>query len=174
MHVAFRAITPADVEAIVAWRYPAPYEFYNWDPTDDPAELLDSVVTCVVADDDAGSLVGFVCFGLAGQVPGGHQAGLYEEPLLDIGLGLRPDLTGRGLGLSFVCATLTLAREGLRPAGFRLSVAAFNERAIRVYERAGFVRGERFLSPVRGVETPFLLMRRQNGRSCEFEQVPTT
>jgi [ribosomal protein S18]-alanine N-acetyltransferase len=163
MRFAFRAITAADVEAIIAWRYPAPYQFYDWDPGDDPAELLDPAVQCVVADDDNGVLAGFACFGTGGQTPGGRRAGLYDEPLLDLGLGLRPDLTGRGLGLGFVNAALEVGQERFRPAGFRLSVASFNERAIRVYERAGFVRGECFLSPVRGVETEFLLMRRVNG-----------
>jgi RimJ/RimL family protein N-acetyltransferase len=163
MHFAFRAITPADVAAIAAWHYPAPYDFYDWDPANDPAELLDPLVGCVVADDDDGTLAGFVCFGAAGQTPGGCRAGLYDEPLLDIGLGLRPDLTGRGLGLGFVRAALEIGQERIRPSGFRLSVAAFNERAIRVYERAGFVYGERFLSPVGRDETAFLLMRRPNG-----------
>jgi ribosomal-protein-alanine N-acetyltransferase len=167
MHFAFRAITAADVETIVAWRYPAPYEFYDWDPADDPAELLDPLVGCVVADDNEAALAGFVCFGTAGQTPGGRRAGLYDEPLLDVGLGLRPDLTGRGLGLGFVNAALAIGQERFRPAGFRLSVAAFNARALRVYERAGFVRGESFLSPAAGVETAFLLMRRPNGRSPE-------
>jgi ribosomal-protein-alanine N-acetyltransferase len=174
MHFAFRAITPADVEAIVAWRYPAPYDFYDWDPADDPAELLDPLVGCVVADDDASKLSGFVCFGTGGQTPGGRRAGLYDEPLLDLGLGLRPDLTGRGFGRGFVDAALAVGQERFRPPGFRLSVATFNERAIRVYVRAGFVRGDQFFSPVGGVETAFLLMRRPNGRSPEPNQTPAT
>lgn len=177
MRFAFRAITAADVEAIVAWRYPAPYSFYDWDPADDPAELLDPAVHCVVSDDNMGGLAGFICFGSGGQTPGGRQAGLYDEPLLDVGLGLRPDLTGRGLGLGFVNTALDIGQARFRPAGFRLSVASFNERAIRVYERAGFVRGERFLSPVHGVDAEFLLMRRlagANGRSPEPARVSAT
>jgi RimJ/RimL family protein N-acetyltransferase len=170
MRFTFRPITAADAEAITGWRYPPPYDFYDWDPTDDPVELLDSMASCVVADDDAGNLAGFICFGAPGQVSGGHRAGLYDEPLLDIGLGLRPELTGRGLGLAFVEAALHIGEERFQPPGFRLSVAAFNERAIRVYERAGFTQGTVFSSPVWGVETTFLLMRRLNARSRE----PTT
>src|SRR5204863_514838 len=65
----------------------------------------------------------------------------YFEPkgdVLDYGLGLRPDLTGRGLGLDFFRAGLEFGRERFRPALVRLHVAAFNERAVKVYERAGF------------------------------------
>jgi ribosomal-protein-alanine N-acetyltransferase len=174
MGFAFRPITAADVEAIVGWRYPAPYDFYDWDPGDDPAEMLDPLSGCVVADDDAGKLAGFVCFGAAGQVPGGRRAGLYEEPLLDVGLGLRPDLTGRGFGRGFVRAALAVGAAHHRPPGFRLSVAAFNERAIRVYERVGFVRGERFASPVRDTETAFLLMRRWDRPASDPNDGPAT
>lgn len=167
MHVLFRPITAADVEVMTSWRYPAPYDFYDWETEDDPADLLSHVAGCVVADDFNGHLAGFICFGVTGQVPGGQRARLYGEPMIDIGLGLRPDLTGRGIGLSFVQAGLAFgqAHHGSQP--FRLTVAAFNERAIRVYERAGFVRDEIFLSPVHGVETPFLLMRRPNDCSAE-------
>ena len=65
----------------------------------------------------------------------------YFEPIppdLDYGLGLRPDLTGLGLGLEFFLAGLAFARELYRPSRVFLHVAEFNERARRVYERAGF------------------------------------
>src|SRR5216117_707294 len=54
------------------------------------------------------------------------------------GLGLRPDLTGRGLGERMVQAQLEYAREHWSPQTFRLFVAAFNERAISLYGRLGF------------------------------------
>jgi [ribosomal protein S18]-alanine N-acetyltransferase len=57
--------------------------------------------------------------------------------LAEIGLGLRPELTDTGLGASFLEAGLAYAATlGARSA--TLSVAAFNRRAITVYERAGF------------------------------------
>jgi len=60
---------------------------------------------------------------------------------VEIGVGLRPDLTGRGLGLPFVRAGLELARRRCHPQTFSLYVATFNRRAITVYERAGFIPG---------------------------------
>ena len=80
--------------------------------------------------------------------PAGRRLGLYEvEPALDVGLGMRPDLTGRGLGEEFVHAGLRFARETYSPPAFRLTVATFNQRAIRVYERAGFETVETFGAP---------------------------
>ena len=59
---------------------------------------------------------------------------------------MTPDLVGKRLGLGFVLAGLEFAEERFAPSGFRLTVATFNERAIRVYERAGFRRKETFSS----------------------------
>ena len=56
-----------------------------------------------------------------------------------IGLGLAPALTGRSLGPAFVRAGLAFARRRWDVVCFSLEVAAFNRRAIAVYERLGFV-----------------------------------
>jgi RimJ/RimL family protein N-acetyltransferase len=67
-------------------------------------------------------------------VPGGD----YSTPALDIGLGVRPDLTGRGLGFDYVNAVIDFAYRTYTPDRLRVTIAAFNARARRVWERAGF------------------------------------
>jgi RimJ/RimL family protein N-acetyltransferase len=89
-------------------------------------------------------------------VPAGRKLGLYDEGALDVGLGMRPDLTGHGLGLGFMQAGLRFARQTFSPPAFRLTVAAFNGRAVKVYEAAGFEVIRSFGD--RGYE--WLLMRR--------------
>lgn len=155
----FRSLSEADAKQICAWRYPEPYGFYNLDDVNLP-DFLNPAHDCVAVDDDAGTLAGFFTFGENARVLGAARAGLYRMPALDIGLGMRPDLTGRGKGLQFVNAGLAYAAKRYRPTMFRLVVAAFNARAIRVYEHAGFVAGPTFTSPVRNTEVPFLLMTR--------------
>lgn len=161
MPYTFRTMTEADARSIAAWRYDGLDAFYNLDP-EDAAGLIDPAAPYVAALDEDGALVGFFGFGPGGQVPGGHRAGLYDDDVLDVGLGLRPDLTGRGLGRDFVAAGLAYGAEHFAPRRFRLTVAAFNHRAIALYERLGFHQGPAFTSPVRGVETPFLLMTRRS------------
>ena len=146
---------------IATWRYDPPYDFYNAtsDPNDleellDPRRREDSYFA---AFDEGGELVGFFCFGTEAQVPGGDYP---DGGVVDVGLGLRPDLAGRGLGLGFQLAGLEFARRRFGPDSFRLSVATFNERAILVYERAGFRRAEVFAHSTNGGEHPFLLMTR--------------
>jgi RimJ/RimL family protein N-acetyltransferase len=159
MRFTVRAMTEADARVMVTWRYDAPYELYSLQP-EDVDELLDPAMVYAAVDDGNGELAGFFCFGSSARVPGGERAGLYVDKALDIGLGLRPNLTGRGFGVAFVDAGVAYAVRRYQPVAVRLSVATFNQRAIRVYERAGFTPVGRCVSPVGGVETEFVVMRR--------------
>ena len=125
-----RAMTAADAHALAAWRYPGEYSFYDaYADPDDLAELLDPAEwgqRYFAADELAEhQLAGFLVVRLTGRVA-------------EIGLGLRPDLTGRGLGESFLRACLRFASAALGAQSYTLAVVAFNRRAITVYERAGF------------------------------------
>jgi [ribosomal protein S18]-alanine N-acetyltransferase len=77
----------------------------------------------------------------------------------DLGLGLRPGLTGRGLGAPFVGACLRFAAAALGAQGYTLAVAAFNQRTITVYERAGFRKVEDYEHVTNGVHA-FIRMAR--------------
>jgi RimJ/RimL family protein N-acetyltransferase len=153
-------ITPCDAQAISRWRYGGSYSIYDGDPTSVDA-LLEPRFSYHSVYDERGDLVGYFCFGEDARVAAGRRLGVYEiEPALDIGLGMRPDLTGRGLGEEFVHAGLRFARKTYAPPAFRLTVATFNRRAIRVYERTGFESVETFGALTRGTEREWLLMRR--------------
>ena len=118
---------------------------------DDLAELLDPKRrkdAYFSAFDDEGVLAGYFQFEVEGRT-------------VDVGLGLRPDLTGAGMGLDYLLAGLEFARERFSPTRFTLAVATFNERAIRVYERAGFRRGNVYMHHTNGGEFRFLAMARE-------------
>jgi ribosomal-protein-alanine N-acetyltransferase len=93
----------------------------------------------------------------SGQNEEGHLVGFFQferdDDTIDVGLGPRPDLTGRGLGAEFVLSRLASARERFSPGRFTLCVAAFNG-------RAGFRRGEVFTHETNGGEHGCLSMRR--------------
>src|SRR5262249_39021124 len=57
---------------------------------------------------------------------------------VEIGLAMRPDMTGRGLGLGFVRSGMDFALRRYAPGTLTLDVATFNRRAITVYTHAGF------------------------------------
>ena len=80
----------------------------------------------------------------------------------EIGLGLRPDLTGHGLGESFLRACLHFASAALGARSYTLAVAAFNRRAITVYERAGFREAGRFEHATNGGLHAFVWMTKES------------
>jgi ribosomal-protein-alanine N-acetyltransferase len=167
MKLIFTPVDEADARQIMAWRYDEPYAVYNMgadfaNSEDGFAELLDRRSPHYAVRDEQGELIGFFGFGTAAQVWDHDEPALYsEDQTIDIGLGLRPDLTGQSLGLAFVNAGPAFAKEQFAPRHFRLFVLPFNERAIRVYERAGFTRTGVFMQQNEHGERPFVEMRRE-------------
>lgn len=143
--------------AIVTWRYPPPYDVYSMvdDPLTTAAFLCHAESGYYQLRDAGGVLVAFCCFGADAQVPGGD----YAAPALDLGIGIRPDLAGRGEGMRYLGAVLAFARQRFQPPALRLTVAAFNQRAYRLYRRAGFHELQRFQSTYSGQE--FIVMLRE-------------
>lgn len=149
-HFSFKPMGETDAQAIAVWHYEPPYDFYDMaqDP-DDLAELLNPQSwqgEYYAATDERGELAGFFTFRW------------HDATTLEIGLGLRPDLTGKGLGLPFLEAGLAFGRSSFAPASFILHVATFNTRAIRTYERAGFNSQQTYMQRTNGSEYEFLRM----------------
>ena len=147
-------VTVAEANEINTWTYEKPYDLYNFSGEEEAIEeLLDG--TYYGCCDDKGEFIGYFCFGENAQVPGGRDAHLYGgEDVIDIGLGMKPALTGKGLGNIFFQAGIAFAAKEYKPKMFRLSVATFNTRAITLYKKIGFQQGPIFFS--RGRE--FMLM----------------
>lgn len=56
-----------------------------------------------------------------------------------LGIGVEREFRGRGIGSALIDAALSWARRDSRLSWIDLSVFAHNERALRLYERLGFV-----------------------------------
>ncbi|MDR0269551.1 GNAT family N-acetyltransferase [Paenibacillus sp.] len=147
-----------DAAIIAEWQYSEPYDLYSMDGSEENiADLING--DYVSARDEEGNLIGFYCTGISARVPGGYEAGIYEDDsLIDFGLGMKPELTGQGRGTHFVEEGMAYARTAFPDRGTRLVVAAFNLRAIRTYEKVGFRQTFIFTSPINGHETDFVCM----------------
>lgn len=151
-------ITADFVREILSWRYDPPYDFYNFVIA---PEDIDKEIAYFLAPEnrfrqvmrDGVPIAGF-SLGLDGQVPGGD----YSAKALDIGLGIRPDLTGQGFGGDVVRAIVDFAIKLDAPPALRVTIAAFNERAQRVWQKAGFREVSRFT--IEETKVPFIIFMR--------------
>ena len=75
---------------------------------------------------------------------------------LDIGLGMKPDLTGNGCGKQFFTEILDFANRKFAPDTIRLTDADVNERALHLYSSISFSDFDCFLHEES--ETPFTLL----------------
>lgn len=151
MQIRIIPVNEAQVKAFLAWRYEPPYDVYNADAEADDASLdyfLDPATACHAIVDEMENLVGFCTFGKDGQVPGGD----YSADALDIGMGMRPDLTGQGHGALFRDAVIAFALRSFAPSMLRVTIADFNQRAKRVWENAGFGQVQQFRSAFSGLD----------------------
>ncbi len=127
------------------WRYPAPYDIYNLEA--DPLDgLLAPDLYFHGVWDEGGAFVGYCCFGAEARVTGGD----YPDDLpsvVDVGFGLRPGLTGQGLGHRFLGAILRTAEETFSPRHYRATILEFNARSQRTFARHGFEQTGRFTRP---------------------------
>lgn len=133
-------------KSIIKWSYPKPYDIYNMENSEESLnELLSGSYFSVTLDNQ---LVGFFCYGEFAQIPIKEALSFYNDNnFLDIGLGLNPDLCNRGYGVKFVLAGMNYAINRFSLKQFRLTVASFNQRAIKVYQRVGFKIEESFIRP---------------------------
>jgi len=128
-------------EELCSWHYEPPYDFYSWKDWDQMRlhghEFGDPVIRSLQYAgvlDTNGCLAGFAQF----------------FPLLGvtrIGLGMRPDLCGQGLGYSFFQAIVQEARRRAPLDELDLEVHVWNVRAIRTYEKVGFVIDDTYERP---------------------------
>jgi [ribosomal protein S18]-alanine N-acetyltransferase len=105
MMLIFRQFEKEHALAILNWHYIYPCDYYNFDADtiqEDLHYLLDSKNAFYAILNLQGELEGYCSFGSDGQVPGGD----YSSEAIDIGMGIRPDLVGRGHGKQYAQAVV--------------------------------------------------------------------
>ena len=156
MPLIFRPMDEANARAFISWRYDPPYDYYNIAASaiESLSFFIDPHNAYYSIGNEQGTLEAFCCFGADAQVPGGD----YSTDALDVGWGVRPDLTGQGHGSAYVAAILAFAQQTFAPARLRTTVAEFNKRSRRVCEKAGFRQVQVFSARTDG--TRFVILAR--------------
>jgi ribosomal-protein-alanine N-acetyltransferase len=150
-------MTEKHANDIANWHYDDVYSFYDMAADEDDLRILmdtknwQSIIRAVLNEND--ELVGWVSF-------------YTENDEFWLSLGLRPDLTGQGLGAEFVSECVRYATSHYSPINdtIKLAVALFNQRAIKVYQRAGFLETKRTVRNTHIGQVDFIEMEKHVAR----------
>lgn len=143
-------------EEIATWNYPDPYTIYSLSSHVIPILMNPSNAYFAVVSRE-GILVGYCCFCAEARVMGGDYS-KDQNSVVDVGVGMRPEITGQGLGKSFVSAILDYAQKRYRPGRVRVTIAEFNKRSLRTFQSLGFSETFRFIRS--GDELEFVQLER--------------
>ena len=154
----FHLIDESNALAILGWRYEPPYDFYN--DSEEDASLLQHFLhpqnSFYSILDENSKLIAYCSFGQNQQVTHGD----YCDRALDIGMGIRPDLTGRGKGVEYANAVLEFADNLFKPKAFRVTLVAFNQPALRGSQKSEFKHQQPFERESDGMQ--FIVLVRTN------------
>lgn len=123
-----RPLAAGEGEQIAGWRYEPPYDTYNVPDDGSPPSAEEGYLAIV---DERDRLVAFLVVGAEGRVYGQSE----EEGVVDIGVGMRPDLTGCGHGRALAAAVA--AHLGSYPR-LRIAVLDWNRRSQALARGVGF------------------------------------
>ncbi|MCR2807840.1 GNAT family N-acetyltransferase [Paenibacillus soyae] len=145
--VTMAPMTDIHAAELCEWRYDPPYDFYNWPAWEDMKKDGIEFGDPVLRYNQYASVLG----------PGGLLIGFAQffplgTSVIRLGLGLRPELCGLGLGQLLVRAVSEEARRRSPGAEVDLEVLTWNARAIRTYEKAGFRIEDTYMRPTKDGE----------------------
>jgi RimJ/RimL family protein N-acetyltransferase len=170
MKIEYRPADEKFAREFLAWQYEPPYDVYNCPPI----KLEDSVFynsdpanNVYAMFDQNNNLVSYCSYGRDAQVSGGD----YSQAALDIGLMVKPELTCQGLGASFAADVIRNGIEKYAPQRLRVTIAAFNTRARRVWEKHRFKQTQAFKRSGDGMEFTIMLKKLTDERAAHLARL---
>lgn len=130
MNLTYRTLSDRDKQTICAWHYPDEYAVYDLPSYEEMKRRKMAFLNPARERNfygflDGENLVGFVNIA-------------EEETEVLIGIGVAPDLCGRGYGQAILREAYRISKEKYREKPLYLKVQTCNRRAVRCYERVGF------------------------------------
>lgn len=126
-----RITTEQDAKEICSWKYPDEYSVYNMESWGEVVKQNWAITNEQKRQEQFRSvyknneLIGYFRFrNIDGNI--------------NLGLGMKPELCGKGLGKEFL--QFILNTDELKNKTIELEVRKFNQRAIKSYESVGFVK----------------------------------
>ena len=164
-----RPFSEEEASSVASWSYPPPFDLYNLPPEEHQLLLARS------ADGEGyypglgqdGTVVAFAVFGAEARVRGQDAV----NGTLDLGLGVRPDLTSQGLGSDLLGQAVTLGRALFSPQIIRAAVAKFNIRSLNLCRKYEFRSVRDFTGPDERSFAEVLLPLHPPAPACNHHRV---
>ncbi|MTI71711.1 MAG: GNAT family N-acetyltransferase [Firmicutes bacterium] len=150
MNIEFRKPTSKDGIDISTWKYQGIYSFYNNDKT----EAKNQWALNIDKEDNT-----FVIYNKENELIG-NCSFEYDDNKYMLGVQMKPQMTGKGMGTEIVKSILDFGRQRYNFQSIELLVAKFNKRAIRIYKKLGFYIIDEFIWNVNNEETEFIAMKK--------------
>lgn len=124
--------TEENAKTVCSWKYEQEYSVYNfpeWETVKeqrwDIADAVNRKAAYFAVLDENSEFCGYFLF-------------RFHQNIVTLGLGIRPELCGKGHGAEFLALILNEFRARYPEQTLELEVRSFNKRAIRCYRHAGF------------------------------------
>jgi len=142
LEIKFFPTNETSAREFLQWKYEPPYEIYNYLPwqLEDDLAYHTNPVNNMYSMFRADELIGYCSYGRDAQVPGGD----YSEEAMDIGMMIKPELTGQGQGHNYADAVIQYGVSKYQPKKLRVTILESNLRAVRVWEKNGFQKTQTF------------------------------
>lgn len=151
MEFHFKRRTKEDIIEFLTWHFDGIYSFYDNDAQREKIEWYWNSIH----NDKAFSMLNEKY-----ELIGNCEYSLDGDSYI-MGLQMKPELTGKGMGYSFSNAVIEFGRDKYKFNELYLAVAAFNERATKVYTKLGFEVIEKDIWTIREKDYEFLIMKKQ-------------
>lgn len=152
MNYTIKKLTQSEALTIAyEWHYTPPYDFYDMEADEeDLAMFIDAEKR------------GESHFSLhaSSKLVGFFSVGEENEKTGVLGLGMHPDMTGKGESKHFLQSILAYIKAHYDYDTLSLSVATFNARAIKAYKNVGFKKKSTFMQTTNGDVFEFVRMKR--------------
>lgn len=128
--IRYHLMTEKEKEIVSDWKYDGAYEIYNMPSYEEQKEKGNSFGNPERSKNfysyyDEDVLIGFTNI-------------LEKEKEVFVGIGVAPDLCGRGYGQQILECVTEISQKSYPDKPLYLEVRTWNRRAIRCYEKAGF------------------------------------
>lgn len=163
--VDFEPMNPEAAKQICSWQYEPPYSIYNYMTYEESVRKQAAITQISKADN-------YLCF-WDNETLVAYTSIILKEEKVYIGIGVAPRFCGQGMGETYLNQTIIECKKRYPSKEIWVQVRSWNERAIKCYEKSGFVeKYKKILSDRFNQNAEFVFMRYEKSITFTYLNKP--